>query len=404
MSSDDPLRRRFAASAPLMAEQTASQADELGDRVARFAGLVGTERVLDAGTGTGTLALGIAAHAREVVAVDLVPELLAEARLLARDRANISFVQADVLALPFEQGTFDLAASSRTLHHVARPELLIAELARVTRPGGRVLLIDQLASHDPLEAMVHDRIERLRIPRIPGRSRIRTSGGCSTRTRSFFAGSKPSVRSVTWIASWISAPATARPGRRFCTRSSGWSSREIGQASTCAARRRATGSRSPWASIWRRNPRADAPSVRRRRVRDVGVLTLGLPRSHARAAAPRSRAGHVAGLHAPPRVGRAARLPVDLLRAGWAHNRSVAAHELCGTGRHVLAGVFRGFSARTPALAPASSLPCRNRHLPARSDALSDPECDGGPARGGFPPAPAARARGARCRPRTSKP
>ena len=73
MSGDDPLRRRFAASAPLMAEQTASQADELGDRVARFAGLVGTERVLDAGTGTGTLALGIASHAGEVVGVDLVP-------------------------------------------------------------------------------------------------------------------------------------------------------------------------------------------------------------------------------------------------------------------------------------------------------------------------------------------
>ncbi len=44
------------------------------------------------------------------------------------------------------------------------PELLISELARVTRPGGQVLLIDQLASPDPLEAMVHDRIERLRDP------------------------------------------------------------------------------------------------------------------------------------------------------------------------------------------------------------------------------------------------
>ncbi len=147
-----------------MAEQTASHADELGDRVARFVGLAGTERVLDAGTGTGTLALGIAAHVREVVGVDLVPELIAEARLLAGGRENISFVQADVLALPFEPETFDLAATSRTLHHVARPELLISELARVTRPGGGVLLIDQLASPDPLEGMAHDRIERLRDP------------------------------------------------------------------------------------------------------------------------------------------------------------------------------------------------------------------------------------------------
>jgi SAM-dependent methyltransferase len=147
-----------------MAEQTASHAGELGDRVARFAGLAGTERVLDAGTGTGTLALGISPHAREVVGVDLVPELLSEARRLASTRENVSFVEGDVLALPFEPESFDLAASSRTLHHVARPELLISELARVTRPGGDVLLIDQLASPDPLEGMAHDRIERLRDP------------------------------------------------------------------------------------------------------------------------------------------------------------------------------------------------------------------------------------------------
>jgi ubiquinone/menaquinone biosynthesis C-methylase UbiE len=147
-----------------MAEQTASHADELGERVARFAGLTGTERVLDAGAGTGTLALGLAPHAHEIVGVDLVPELLSEARRLGRGQGNISFVQADVLALPFEPESFDLAASSRTLHHVARPELLVSELARVTRPGGGVLLIDQLASPDPLEGMAHDRIERLRDP------------------------------------------------------------------------------------------------------------------------------------------------------------------------------------------------------------------------------------------------
>jgi len=147
-----------------MAEQTASHAGQLGDRVARFARLAGTERVLDAGTGTGTLALGIAPHVREIVGVDLVPELLSEARRLAKGRENVSFVEADVLAMPFEPESFDLAASSRTLHHVARPELLVSELARVTRPGGGVLLIDQLASPDPLEGIAHDRIERLRDP------------------------------------------------------------------------------------------------------------------------------------------------------------------------------------------------------------------------------------------------
>ena len=109
---------------------------------------------------------------------------------------------------------------------------------------------------------------------------------------------------------------------------------------------------------------------------------------------PRFRAGHLDRLHAPSRDGRAARLPFDLLRAGWAYGRPLAAHELCCTGGPVLAGILRGVSIRAPALAPASSLPGRNRPLLAGSDALSDSECDGGSARGGLPPAARARARG----------
>jgi len=50
------------------------------------------------------------------------------------------------------------------LHHVARPELVIAELTRVTRPGGRVLVVDQLGHVDPLESLRIDRFERARDP------------------------------------------------------------------------------------------------------------------------------------------------------------------------------------------------------------------------------------------------
>jgi SAM-dependent methyltransferase len=82
----------------------------------------------------------------------------------ARERApeNASFVEADVTKLPFEDGSFDLAGTLRTLHHVHRPELVVAELARVTRVGGRVLVIDQIAPIDPLEALAVDRFERAR--------------------------------------------------------------------------------------------------------------------------------------------------------------------------------------------------------------------------------------------------
>jgi hypothetical protein len=50
------------------------------------------------------------------------------------------------------------------LHHVRRPELAVSELARVTRLGGRVLIVDQLGSVDPLRSLEMDRFERLRDP------------------------------------------------------------------------------------------------------------------------------------------------------------------------------------------------------------------------------------------------
>jgi hypothetical protein len=52
----------------------------------------------------------------------------------------------------------------RTLHHTPRPELLVAELARVTRPGATILVVDQLAPADPLAGLDLTRFERARDP------------------------------------------------------------------------------------------------------------------------------------------------------------------------------------------------------------------------------------------------
>ena len=58
---------------------------------------------------------------------------------------NVEVVVGDGEHLPFEPYSFDLSVSARTLHHTPRPELVIAELARVTRPGGTILVVDQVA-------------------------------------------------------------------------------------------------------------------------------------------------------------------------------------------------------------------------------------------------------------------
>jgi ubiquinone/menaquinone biosynthesis C-methylase UbiE len=155
---------RFADTAPLLAELEEQRRDELRARLRRFVSPRGDERVLDAGTGAGALAFALAPHVAEVVAVDEVPELLELARSRAAEFPNVAFVEGDVTALPPGISGFDLACSVRVLHHIARPELAVAELVRVTRPGGLVLVVDQVAPVDPLVALELNRFEQARDP------------------------------------------------------------------------------------------------------------------------------------------------------------------------------------------------------------------------------------------------
>lgn len=162
MKHDEAVRARFARTADRVAAHAGRQVEEVRAELAGFLAPGGEERALDVGTGAGTLALALAPLVHEVVAVDLVTELLDAARSSAP--ANVTLVEADATRLPFERGEFDLVCSRRTIHHLARPELAIAELARVTRPGGRLFVDDQIAPVDPLTALELDRFERARDP------------------------------------------------------------------------------------------------------------------------------------------------------------------------------------------------------------------------------------------------
>lgn len=98
------------------------------------------ERILDLAAGTGRSSAALARRGAEVVAADFSPGMLAEGRRRFRGVRGLSFVEADATDLPFADGEFDAATMSYGLRNVQRPRAALAELRRVTRPGGRIVI------------------------------------------------------------------------------------------------------------------------------------------------------------------------------------------------------------------------------------------------------------------------
>jgi ubiquinone/menaquinone biosynthesis C-methylase UbiE len=158
----DAVGKRFSETADAMADLQDRRAAETAEHVARLLTLTGDERALDVGTGAGAFALALAPLVREVVGLDIVPELLVQARKRATE--NAEFVEGDAEKLPFPTDSFDVVCTARTLHHIERPEVVLSEMTRVLRPGGTMLVVDQLAPNDSLAAIELNQFEKARDP------------------------------------------------------------------------------------------------------------------------------------------------------------------------------------------------------------------------------------------------
>src|ERR1700712_1566615 len=124
------------------------------------------DQVLDVAAGAAHLGRALAPRVAHVSALDLTPEMLQQGQQLATSSGirNIAFLLGDAAALPWIDGQFDLVVCRLTLHQVADPAAVVQEMLRVTRPGGRVAVIDLTAPDDPALAAGMNRIEVLRDP------------------------------------------------------------------------------------------------------------------------------------------------------------------------------------------------------------------------------------------------
>jgi SAM-dependent methyltransferase len=119
---------------------TAMFTTPVAGQLVNFVGITSGEKVLDVGTGTGVVAITAARADARVTGLDLTPELLDQARENARiaQMQDLVWTEGDAEDLPYPDASFDVVVSQFGHMFAPRPEIAVAEMRRVLKPGGRI--------------------------------------------------------------------------------------------------------------------------------------------------------------------------------------------------------------------------------------------------------------------------
>ncbi len=133
---------------------------------------------VDLACGPGLVTRAVAGRVGSVLGLDLTPAMVEEAKRRAEEEgvANVEFSVADATATELPEASFDGAITRLSLHHIPGPARVVAEMARLVRPGGCVVIGDIAADMDGEAVAWREEIERLRDPShwacvTPGRLR-----------------------------------------------------------------------------------------------------------------------------------------------------------------------------------------------------------------------------------------
>lgn len=109
---------------------------------------------LDIATGTGEFARALAPHVASVIGLDATDAMLEQGRSFIAQAGieNVSFQKGIVQELPFEDETFDVVSSRYAFHHFADPKPVIAEMVRVCKTGGHVIIVDIIVPNESTAA------------------------------------------------------------------------------------------------------------------------------------------------------------------------------------------------------------------------------------------------------------
>lgn len=168
MNAKDPRKMSVQAQFGQVADAyVASESHSNADALALLVDWVDPQSswcVLDVATGGGHVARTLAPHVSTVIATDLTKPMLEAARryMASQSLSNVYFVQADAESIPFLDDTFDVVTCRIAAHHFPNPSLFVEDSARVLKPGGRLLIVDNLSPDDRPSADFMNTFERMR--------------------------------------------------------------------------------------------------------------------------------------------------------------------------------------------------------------------------------------------------
>lgn len=134
--------------------------------VLELSGASARDTLLDVACGPGIVVCAFAAVVEHATGIDLTPAMVERARLLQTSRGltNVTWDVGDVVDLPYAEESFSIVTSRYAFHHLENPHVTLAEMKRVCRTGGTLVLIDQTASALTEQADALNQMERLRDP------------------------------------------------------------------------------------------------------------------------------------------------------------------------------------------------------------------------------------------------
>lgn len=162
----ETIQKQFTKTADAFAKFAVRDSPEVLAEKVEFAKPQPRELVLDVACGPGAFVLAVGPRVGFAMGIDLTPEMLRQARQFQAEKQvlNAAFARADADHIPFPDACFDLVTCQHAFHHITKPEAVLAEMIRASKPDGRLLLLDPLAPESDAKFELHNQLERLRDP------------------------------------------------------------------------------------------------------------------------------------------------------------------------------------------------------------------------------------------------